>query len=114
MKLETPLNVLLLVTVSLQLGALATRILGRKYSALAMAGANAALALALVLVTFRGEKIKAAIVVFVALNAAAAVAAAIGLVKRRESGWLFWPVWIWNFLMVWALVYLRFFWRLVF
>ena len=113
------LNVLLVVTGSLQVGALATRIAGRKRAALAMAGANAALALALTLLISGGalvnrEKIDAATPVFVALEAAPAGAAAIGLTKLRESGWLFWPVWLWNFVMVWALVYLRFFFRLVF
>ena len=46
------LNVLLAVTGSLQLGAVATRIAGRKHAALAMAGANAALALELTLLIF--------------------------------------------------------------
>lgn len=53
--------------------------------------------------------------VFGALQAAAAGVAAIGLAKRRESGrWLFWPVWLWNFVMVYALVYLKFFFRVYF
>jgi hypothetical protein len=117
--LDPELNVLLVVTGFLQLGALATRIAGRKRAALAMAGANAALALALTLLISVGaltsrEKIGAAIALFVALGAAAAGAAAIGLAKRRESGWLFWPVWLWNFVMVYALVYMRFFFRVYF
>jgi hypothetical protein len=58
------------------------------------------------------EKIDASTALFVALEATAAGAAAVGLAKRRESGWLFWPVWLWNFVMVYALVRLRFFLRL--
>lgn len=118
--LDPELNVLLVVTGFLQLGALATRIAGRKRAALAMAGANAALALALTLLISGGalasrEKIDTATAaVFVALEAAAAGAAAIGMAKRRESGWLFWPVWFWNFVMVYVLVRLRFFFRLYF
>jgi hypothetical protein len=117
--LDLLLNVLLVVTGSLQLGALATRIAGRKHAALVMAGANAALALALTLLIAGGalanrEKIDASTAAFVALAAAAAGAAAVGLAKRRESGWLFWPVWLWNLLMVYALVHLRFFFRLYF
>ena len=121
MHLDPTLSVLLVVTSSVQLGALATRIARRKLSALAMAGANAALALALTLLIFgrplvNGRKLDAAPAVFGvgALALAAAVAAAIGLVKRSESGWLFWPVWLWNFVMVYALVYMKFFFRLVF
>ena len=84
MALDPQLNVLLVVTGSLQLGALATRIGGRKHAALAMAGANAALALALTLLISYGvlantEKIDAATAVFVALEAVPAGAAAIGL-----------------------------------
>jgi hypothetical protein len=117
--LDPELNVLLVVVGFLQLGALATRIAGRKRAALATAGANATLALALTLLIYSGalasrEKIDAAAALFVALEAAAAGAAAIGLAKRRESGWLFWPVWLWNFVMVYALVSLRFFLRLTF
>ena len=102
-----------------QLGALATRMAGRRHAALAVAGANAALALALTLLISGGalvsrEKIGAAAALFVALGAAAAGAAAIGLAKRRESGWLFWPVWLWNFVMVYGLVYMRFFFRVYF
>ena len=113
------LNVLLAVTGSLQLGAVATRITGRKHAALAMVGANAALALALTLLIFGAalasrEKIDAATAVFVALEAAAAGAAAFGLAKRRESSWLFWPVWVWNFVMVYVLVQFRFFFRVYF
>ena len=52
MALDPLLNVLLVVTGSLQVGALATRIAGRKRVALAMAGTNAALALALTLQDF--------------------------------------------------------------
>jgi hypothetical protein len=106
------LNVLLVVTGCLQLGALVTRMAGRRHAALAMAGANAALALVLTLLIISGgEKIDAAIAVFVGLEATAAGTAAIGLAKRKESGWLFWPMWLWNFLMVYALVRLRFFFR---
>ena len=117
--MDPVLNVLLAVTGFLQLGALATRIAGRKRAALGMAGANAALALALTLLVFVGalgsrEKIDAAAVLFMAPEAAAAGAAAIGLAKRTETGWLFWPVWLWNFVMVYALVRLRFFFRLTF
>jgi hypothetical protein len=45
---------------------------------------------------------------------AAAVATTIGPAKRKESGWLFWPVWLWNFAMIYSLVGLRFFFRLYF
>jgi uncharacterized membrane protein len=88
-----------------------------------MVGANAALALALTLLICGGETlasrekihaVSAVAAVIVALEAAAVGAAAFGLAKRRESGWLFWPVWLWNFVMVYALVYLRFFFRLYF
>jgi hypothetical protein len=117
--LDPWLNVLLAVTGSLQLGAVATRIAGRKHAALAMAGANAALGLALALLIFGAalasrEKTDAATAVVVALEATAAGAAAIGLAKRRESGWLFWPVWVWNFVMVYGLVRFRFFFRVYF
>ena len=117
--MDPQLNVLLVVTGSLQLGALATRIAGRKHAALAMVGANATLALALSLLIFGGalasrEKIDTASAAFVPLEAAAVGAAAIGLAKRRESSWLFWPVWLWNFAMVYALVRLRFFFRVYF
>ena len=117
--MDPELNVLLAAAGFVQLGALATRIAGPKRAALAMAGANAVLALALTLLIFGGaltsrEKIGAASALFVVLEAAAAGAAAIGLAKRRESGWLFWPVWLWNFAMVYALVRLRFFFRLYF
>ena len=111
MHLEPTLTVMLVVTGSLQVGALVTRIAGRKYAALAMAGANAALALALTLFGFWGGP-RRENAVFGALQAAAAGVAAIGLAKRRESGrWLFWPVWLWNFVMVYAFVYLKFFFR---
>ena len=113
------LNVLLAVTGSLQLGSLATRIAGRKHAALVMVGANAALALVSTLLIFGAaltsrEKIDAATAVFVALEAATAGVAAIGLAKRRDSDWLFWPVWAWNFVMVYVLVQLRFFFRVYF
>lgn len=114
MALDTGLDVLLVVTGSLQLGAIATRIAGRKRAALAMAEANAALALALtlldVVVLMRStEKMELAQAVILALAVAAAVAPIMGLAKRRESGWLFWPVWLWNFVMVYVLIKLRFF-----
>ena len=116
--LDTPLDVLLVVTGSLQLGALGTRVAKRKRAALAMAGTNTALALAFSLMIFaeflqsheRRELWEAVLLVLLlVLQMAAAVAAAIGLAKRRESGWLFWPVWLWNFVMVYELVRLRFF-----
>ena len=117
--MDPELNVLLVVTGFLQLGALATRIAGRKRAALAMAGANAALALALTLLIYAGalssrERIDVAAALFMALETAASGAAVFGLAKRRESGWLFWPVWLCNFVMVYALVFLRFFFRLTF
>ena len=112
--LELPLNVLLVVTCSLQLGALATRVARRKRAALAMAGTNTALAFAFSLLIFAEflqshEKREPWLAVLLVLPVAAAVAAAIGLAKRRESGWLFWPVWLWNFVMIYELVRLRFF-----
>ena len=117
--LDAPLDVLLVVTGFLQLGALATRVARCKRAALTMAGTNAALALAPSLVIFAEflqshERIELGPVVLFALQVAAGVAAAIGIAKRRESGWLFWPVWLWNFAMIYALVYLRFFFRLYF
>ncbi len=117
--LDAPLNVLLVVTGSLQLGALATRVARRKRAALIMAGMNTALGLAFSLMIFAElllsqEGIEFRLVALFTLQVAAAVAAAIGLAKRRESGWLFWPVWLWNFAMIYALVYLRFFFRLYF
>jgi uncharacterized membrane protein YhaH (DUF805 family) len=81
-----------------------------------MAGTNAALALAFSLMDFPSswrshESRELWPVVLFALALAAALATAIGLAKRRESGWLFWPVWLWNFVMIYVLVYLRFFFR---
>ena len=119
MGLDAPLDVLLVVTGSLQLGALATRVAGRKRAALAMAATNAALALAFSLMIFAEflrshERMELGPAVILALQVAAAVAAAIALAKRTESGWLFWPVWLWNFVMVYALVRLRFFFRVYF
>ena len=113
------LNVLLVATGSLQVGALATRIAGRKRVALAMAGSNAALALVLTLLDFvvfmrSNQKMDLAQAALLALAVAAAGAAAIGLAKRRESVWLFWPVWLWNFGMIYMLIYLRFFFRVYF
>jgi len=116
--LETPLDVLLVVTSSLQLGALGTRVAKRRRAALALAGTNTALASAFSLMIFveflqsheRREFWETALLlVLLVLQVAAAVAVAIGLAKRRESGWLFWPVWLWNFVMVYELVRLRFF-----
>jgi hypothetical protein len=111
--LEPTLSVSLVVTGSLQLGALVTRIAGRKQAALGIAGANAVLGLALTLFGFWGGPAREN-VVFGALEAAVAGAVAIGLARRRESGWLFWPVWLWNFVIVYALVYLKFFFRVYF
>ena len=116
--LDTPLDVLLVVTGSLQSGALGTRVAKRRRAALALAGTNTALAFAFSLMIFaeflqsheRREFWEAVLLVLLlVLQVAAAVAAAIGLAKRRESGWLFWPVWLWNFVMVYELVRLRFF-----
>jgi hypothetical protein len=117
--LDPLLNVLLVVTGSLQVGALATRIAGRKRVALAMAGTNAALALALTLQDFvvfmrSNQKMDLAEAALLALAVAAAGAAAIGLAMRRESVWLFWPVWLWNFGMIYMLIDLRFFFRVYF
>ena len=118
MGLDTPLDVLVVVTASLQLGALGTRVAKRRRAALAMAGTNTALALAFSLMIFveflqsheRREFWEVVLLVLLlVLQVAAAVAAAIGLAKRRESGWLYWPVWLWNFVMVYELVRLRFF-----
>jgi len=111
--------VLLVVTSSLQLGALATRITGRSRAALALAATNNALALALSLMEYRQvlqghEGLEPWRAVFFALPMAAAVAAGMGLAKRKESGWLFWPVWLWNFAMIYALVVFRFFFRVSF
>jgi hypothetical protein len=119
MHLDPPLNVLLVVTVSLQLGAVATRVAGRKLVALAMAGANAALAFAFALMILaeilrNHERIEFWPDVLLALAVTAAVASAIGLAKRSESGWLLWAVWLWNFVMIGYLVDIRFFFRLVF
>jgi hypothetical protein len=56
------------------------------------------------------ERMEPWLAVLLVLQVAAAVAVAIGLAKRRESGWwLFWPVWLWNFVMICELVRLRFF-----
>jgi hypothetical protein len=82
-----------------------------------MAGANALVALALALFIFigpltNGQKPEAIAALIVALEVAATAAAAIGLAKRTESGWLFWPVWLWNFVMIYGLVYMRFFFRI--
>ena len=116
--LDAPLDVLLVMTGSLQLGALGTRVAKRSRAALALAGTNTALAFAFSLMIFaeflqsheRRELWEAVLLVLLlVLQMAAAVAAAIGLAKRRESGWLFWPVWLWNFVMVYELVRLRFF-----
>jgi hypothetical protein len=117
--LETTLDVLLVVTGSLQLGAVATRLAGRRRAALALAGTNTALALALSLMEYRQflqghEGMEAGRAVFFVLPVAAAVAAGIGLAKRTGSGWLFWPVWLWNFAMIYALVVFRFFFRFYF
>lgn len=117
--MDPVLNGLLVVTGAVQLGALATHIAGRKRAALAMAGANAALALVFALVIFGGalahrENIDTPNAVIMTLAVAAAAGAAIGLIKRKESGWLFWPVWVWNFAMIYVLVRLRFFFQLTF
>ena len=114
LELETQFTVLLVVTCSLQLGALATRVAKRRRAALAMAGTNTALSFAFSLMTFAEflqsrERMKFLLAVLLVPQWAAAVAATIGLAKRRESGWLFWPVWLWNFVMVYELVRLRFF-----
>lgn len=117
--LDAPLNVLLVVTGSLQLGALATRLARCRRAALIMAGTNTALALAFSVMIFAEfvqshERIELGPVVLFALQVAAGVAAAVGLAKRRESGWLFWPVWLWNVAMIYALVRLRFFFHVYF
>ena len=52
MGLDTPLDVLVVVTASLQLGALGTRVAKRRRAAFAMAGTNTALALAFSLMIF--------------------------------------------------------------
>lgn len=113
------LDVLLVVTGSLQSGALATRIARSNRAAFGMSGLNAALALAFSLVILI-ESLRSRetmdlwpAVVFV-LQVAATVATAIGLAKSRESGWLFWAPWLWNFVLIYALVYLRFFFRIYF
>jgi hypothetical protein len=117
--LDPELNLLLVVTGFLQLGALATRITGRKRAALVMAAVNAAIALALTLFISVGaltsrERIHVVNALFVTVEVGVAGAAAIGLAKRKESGWLFWTVWLWNFVMVYALVRVRFFLQLTF
>lgn len=116
MELETQFTVLLVVTCCLQLGALAMRVTKRSRAAFAMAGTNTALSFAFSLMIFAEflqsrERMKPWLLVLVVLTlqVAAAVAAVIGLAKRRESGWLFWPVWLWNFVMIYELVRLRFF-----
>ena len=119
MALDPLLNALLVVTGSLQVGALATRLAGRKRVALAMAGTNAALALALALLDFvvlmrSNQKMELADAAPLALAVTAAGAAAIGLAKQRESVWPFWLVWLWNFGMIYLLIYLRFFFRVYF
>ena len=116
---DLPLDVLLAVTGALQLGALATRVIGRRRAALLMAGANAVLGFALSLMVLAGavgshERMELTLIVLVALQVAAAVASTVGWIKRREPGWVFWPVWLWNFAMIYALVRLRFFFRLYF
>ena len=98
----------------MQLGALATRVTRHKRAALALAGTNTALAFVFSLMIFAEflqshERMKPLLAVLLVPQWAAAVAAAIGLAKRRESGWLFWPVWLWNFVMIYELVRLRFF-----
>jgi len=117
--LDSLLNVLLVVTGALQVGALVKRLAGRNRAALAMAGTNAALALVLALVDFvvvmrSNQKMDLAEAAVVVLAAAATGAAAIGLAMRRESSWLFWPVWIWNLGLIYLLISLRFFFRVYF
>lgn len=117
--LDFYLNLLLVVIGSLQLGALVTQVAGRKRVALAMAGTNAAITVALCIVVLVGflrnhGRFELLPTVFVVLNVAAATAAAIGLAMRRESDWLFWPVWLWNFVLLYLLVQLRFFFHLTF
>ncbi len=117
--LDAPLNVLLVVTGSLQLGALGTRLARCKCAAFIMVGTNTALTLAFSLMIFAEslqshERIELGPVVLLALQVAAGVVAAVGLAKRRESGWLFWPAWLWNFAMIYALVRLRFFFHVYF
>jgi len=117
--LDASLDVLLVLTGALQVGALATRIMGRGRAALVLAAMNTAVALALVLVVAaeflaNHERVELVPAVLFALQVTAAVAAVIGVVKRREPGWLFWPVWLWSFGMIYALVRLRFFFRVYF
>jgi tellurite resistance protein TehA-like permease len=117
--LDPQLDVLLVVTGSLQLGAPATRAARCNRAALAMSGTNAALALAFCVVIFaeflrNHERTELWPAVVFALQVAATVATAIGVAKRIGSGWLFWPVWLWNFALIYALVYLRFFFRIYF
>ena len=112
--MEPVFTVLLVVTSGLQLGALAARFAKRNRAALALAAANTALAFAFSVMIFveilqSHEKRDHWLAIFFVLPVAAAVAAAIGLIKPRESGWLFWPVWLWNCVMVYELVRLRFF-----
>lgn len=116
MEMETEFTVLLVLTCSLQLGALAARVSKHRLAAFVMAGANTALSFAFSLMIFAEflqsrERMKPWLVVSVlfALQVAAVVAAAIGLIKRRDSGWLFWPVWLSNFVMIYELFHLRFF-----
>lgn len=117
--LDPLLNLLLVVTVSLQLGAVATRVAGHKRVALAMAGTNAALAFAFALMILaemlrNHGRFELWPDVLLVLAVCAAVASAIGLAKRSESGWLLWPVWLWNFVLIGYVVHMRFFFRLVF
>lgn len=108
-----------MVTGSLQSAALATRLARCKRSALALAAANVALALVFSLTIFAEflhshERLEFRPAVYFVLQVAATFAAAVGLANRKESGWLFWPVWLWNFALIFALVYLRFFFRVYF
>jgi hypothetical protein len=109
---QLALNLLLAASGGLQAAALALRAAGKHRAALWLAGSNAGLALGMALLFFIAlakakpwEHLGPVEIAFVGVEAAAVLAAAVGLARRSASGWLFWPVWGWNFTFAVALLY---------
>ena len=112
------LDLLLSCTCGLQLAGLWLRLSRQNQTALWTAGSNATIALALSVIALGGsgspQGWKMFLAGVVALQCACLITVATGVIVRRLAGILFWPVWLWNFHLIYVLVRVRFFFRVYF
>ncbi len=112
------LDLLLCCTSGLQLSGLWLRLSRRNLTALWTAGSNVTIALALSVIALGGsgspERWKTLVAGVVAFECASLTAVATGVIVRRLAGILFWPVWLWNFHLIYVLVRVRFFFHVYF